>query len=128
MVIPLSLEMVPLRHIRTQLRVLRYSSGINPEFVPAGRMMAVCAGDGRWNPDPATTECTCKNNHCGFSNHFTSSPVAMMENGLISCARMCRVGLSVSFVHLSVCQRKIMYQTGDLDVLQCYFHGTGLMS
>ena len=29
-------------------------------FVPAGRMRAVCGADGRWNPDPATLNCTCK--------------------------------------------------------------------
>ena len=30
----------------------------NPGFVPAGRMRAVCASDGRWTPDPATLGCT----------------------------------------------------------------------
>ena len=30
----------------------------NPGFVPAGRMRAVCASDGRWSPDPATLVCT----------------------------------------------------------------------
>ena len=30
----------------------------NPGFVPAGRMRAVCATDGRWNPDPAALVCT----------------------------------------------------------------------
>jgi len=30
----------------------------NPGFVPAGRMIAVCAGDGRWNPNPATLVCS----------------------------------------------------------------------
>ena len=30
----------------------------NPGFVPAGRMRAVCAGDGRWIPDPATLVCS----------------------------------------------------------------------
>ena len=32
----------------------------NPRFVPAGMMRAVCASDGRWNPDPATLVCTSK--------------------------------------------------------------------
>ena len=32
----------------------------NPEFVPAGRMGAVCASNGRWNPDPAGFRCTCE--------------------------------------------------------------------
>ena len=32
----------------------------NPEFVPAGRMRAVCALNGRWNPDPACLRCTCE--------------------------------------------------------------------
>ena len=30
----------------------------NPGFVPAGRMRAVCAADGRWYPDPAGLVCT----------------------------------------------------------------------
>ena len=30
----------------------------NPGFVPAGSMRAVCAGDGRWNPEPAGQRCT----------------------------------------------------------------------
>ena len=30
----------------------------NPGFVPVGRMTAVCAADGRWNPNPATLVCT----------------------------------------------------------------------
>ena len=30
----------------------------NPGFVPAGGMRAVCGADGRWNPDPATLQCT----------------------------------------------------------------------
>ena len=40
----------------------------NQGFVPAGRMRAVCASDGRWNPDPTTLVCTCElilqNNDC----------------------------------------------------------------
>ena len=32
--------------------------GCNPQHSPAGRMRAVCAQDGRWNPDPATLVCT----------------------------------------------------------------------
>ena len=48
--------MAPFRHIKTQLRKLRYSSG----FVPAGRMRAMCGTDGRWNPDPAAFVCTCE--------------------------------------------------------------------
>ena len=32
----------------------------NPEFVPAGRMTAVCGADGRWSPDPANHRCTCE--------------------------------------------------------------------
>ena len=35
----------------------------NPMFVPAGRMRAVCAPDGRWNPNPATLVCTCESPH-----------------------------------------------------------------
>ena len=34
--------------------------GCNPGFVPAERMRAVCAADGRWNPDPDGLLCTCK--------------------------------------------------------------------
>ena len=32
--------------------------GCNPQYSPAGRMMAVCTQDGRWDPDPATLVCT----------------------------------------------------------------------
>ena len=32
----------------------------NPGFIPAGRMRAVCAANGRWNPDPAILVCTGK--------------------------------------------------------------------
>ena len=32
----------------------------NSQFVPNATMMAVCAADGMWNPDPATHVCTCK--------------------------------------------------------------------
>ena len=35
----------------------------NEGLVPAGRMTAVCGADGRWNPDPATTMCTCKSTY-----------------------------------------------------------------
>ena len=72
--------------------------GCNPGFVPAGRMTAVCASDGRWSPDPATTVCTCKNNQGVILDSqtilYTSSPVAMMGDGLSSCGHRCRVGLS----------------------------------
>ena len=30
----------------------------NPGFVPAGRTRAVCARNGRWNPDPGDITCT----------------------------------------------------------------------
>ena len=29
----------------------------NPGFVPPGRMIAVCASDGRWSPDPVELRC-----------------------------------------------------------------------
>ena len=32
--------------------------GCNPQYSPAGRMMAVCTQDGRWDPNPATLVCT----------------------------------------------------------------------
>ena len=32
----------------------------NTEFVPAQRMRAVCASNGRWNPDPAGLRCACE--------------------------------------------------------------------
>ena len=48
--------MAPFRHIKTQLKNLRYSSG----FVPARRMKAMCGTDGRWNPNPAAFVCTCE--------------------------------------------------------------------
>ena len=32
--------------------------GCNPQYSPPGRMRAVCAQDGRWNPDPGTLVCT----------------------------------------------------------------------
>ena len=32
----------------------------NTEFVPAQRMRAVCASNGRWTPDPAGLRCTCE--------------------------------------------------------------------
>ena len=37
--------------------------GCNTGFVPAGNMTAVCASDGRWNPDPAELRCTGKSVH-----------------------------------------------------------------
>ena len=59
--VPLPLPMVPLRHIKTQLRELRYSSSAtHAGFVPAGGMRAMCGADGRWNPDPAGVGCTSK--------------------------------------------------------------------
>ena len=28
-----------------------------PGFIPEGRVMSVCGGDGRWNPDPDQYSC-----------------------------------------------------------------------
>ena len=52
--------MVPLSHIKTQLRELRYSSDVTQGFVPVRRMKAVCGADERWNPNPAGLGCTSK--------------------------------------------------------------------
>ena len=32
----------------------------NRMYIPVRTMRAVCTADGRWNPDPATTMCTCE--------------------------------------------------------------------
>jgi len=38
--------------------------GCNTSYIPAGNMIATCALDRMWNPDPATFMCICKFIHC----------------------------------------------------------------
>ena len=40
----------------------------NTSYVPARNMIATCASDGMWNPDPATFACICTFIHCSSLN------------------------------------------------------------
>ena len=65
----------------------------NPEFVPAGRMTAVCRADGRWNPDPATLVCTCE-------YHLKNYIIYSLWQSVLSSSHQVTVSLSVTAKYL----------------------------
>ena len=66
-IVPTNGFIVPYQNTTVGAKIL---FGCDSGYFPTENMTAVCASDGRWNPDPATLVCTCKSTYSMKRNAY----------------------------------------------------------